>query len=134
MRLKEIRLKKGLEQKFVAEQVGTDAPMFSKFENYRCLPIPEMLKRITDVLECSIEDIYLPSEVIRYTCDIKKKKRKSNVYRLTAELPSEAKKFLHSGALQACGFKNIYAWINWCYRQLRAMYIQNAKTTDVDKK
>ena len=123
MRLKEIRTEKNIEQKALAAKIGTDAPTLSKIENYKFLPIPEMANKIMEALECTISDIYLPNEVLTYPiAKPKKKKRKSGVYRLTAEIPSEAKKFLHSGALQECGFADITAWINWCYSELKRMY------------
>ena len=36
MKLKLLRLKKGISQKELAEQIGTDVPMLSKFETYKC--------------------------------------------------------------------------------------------------
>ena len=124
MNLKQIRLAKGLQQKELAISVGTDEPMMSKFENYKCLPTPPVMTCILKELDCKIEDIYEPHEVF-YEPPAKrsqKRKRKSDVYRLTAELPEEAREFFKSGALQKCCFKDITSWANWCYEQLKKKY------------
>lgn len=103
--------------------IGTDEPMMSRFENYKCLPVPEMMRALLRELDCSIEDIYEPHEVyLQMTVAPKKRKHKSNVYRLTAELPKEAKDLLNSGALQKCGYKDITAWVNHCYERFKKQY------------
>lgn len=58
MKLKEIRVAKGRQQKELAISVGTDEPMMSKFENYKCLPTPPTMNLILKELGCSVEDIY----------------------------------------------------------------------------
>lgn len=40
MQLRAMRIRKGKQQKELAKAIGTDEPMMSKFENYKCLPIP----------------------------------------------------------------------------------------------
>ncbi len=58
MRLREIRKAKGRQQKELAEKIGTDEPMMSKFENYKCLPIPSMMRKLLKELGCSrVEEI-----------------------------------------------------------------------------
>lgn len=124
MKLKETRIAKGRQQKELAKAIGTDEPMMSKFENYKCLPVPAMMTLLVKELGCSIEDIYEPHEIYTQTSKPSKgkRKRKTDVYRLTAELPEEAREFLNSGALQECGFKDITAWVNWCYERLKETY------------
>ncbi len=122
MKLTELRIERGIQAKDLAVAVGTDAPMISRFEHYKCLPIPKMCARIADVLNCDIEAIYEPHEIYY------KKPRKQvqtaelTSYRLTAKLPREAREFLHSGALQECGYKDITEWINKCYKVLMRTY------------
>ena len=122
MKLTELRIVRGIQAKDLAVAVGTDAPMISRFEHYKCLPIPKMCARIADVLNCDIEAIYEPHEIYY------KKPRKQvqtaelTSYRLTAKLPREAREFLHSGALQECGYKDITEWINKCYKVLMRTY------------
>ena len=53
MRLREIRKAKGRQQKELAEKIGTDEPMMSKFENYKCPPIPSMMRKLLKELGCS---------------------------------------------------------------------------------
>ncbi len=124
-KLKEIRIARGRQQKELGKAIGTDEPMISRFENYKCLPIPTMMKVLLKELDCSIEDIYEPHEVyLQMTVAPKKRKRKSGVYRLTAELPKEAKELLNSGALQKLGFKDITAWVNHCFERFKKQYAQ----------
>ena len=42
MRLQNKRIESGIEQADLAKRVGTNAPMMSNFEHYKCLPIPAM--------------------------------------------------------------------------------------------
>ena len=123
MRLREIRISKHRQQKELAKAIGTDESMLSKFENYKCLPIPPMMKKLTEELGCGVDDIYEPHEV--YYQDkpqvIEKTKKTPSVYNLSVRLPKEAKSFFKK-ALKKCGFKDITAWIVWCYERLQTQY------------
>lgn len=123
-KLKELRIAKGRQQKELAKAIGTDESMMSRFENYKCLPIPPMMNALLKELDCQIEDIYEPHEVYSQmtVAPTKKRKHKSDIYRLTAELPKEAKEFLNCGALQKLGFKDITAWVNHLYERLKKQY------------
>ena len=103
MKLTGLRAEGGKQAKDLAVAVGTDAPRISRFEHYKCLPIPKMCARIADVLNCDIEAIYEPHEI--YYKEPRKQVQTAELtsYRLTAKLPREARKFLHSGALKQCG-------------------------------
>lgn len=57
MQLRAMRIRKGRQQKELAKAIGTDEPMMSKFENYKCLPIPPMMKALCDELGCEVGDI-----------------------------------------------------------------------------
>ena len=63
MQLRAMRIRKGKQQKELAKAIGTDEPMMSKFENYKCLPIPPMMTALCRELGCEVEDIYEPHEV-----------------------------------------------------------------------
>lgn len=63
MQLRAMRIRKGRQQKELAKAIGTDEPMMSKFENYKCLPIPPMMKALCDELGCEVGDIYEPHEI-----------------------------------------------------------------------
>jgi transcriptional regulator with XRE-family HTH domain len=121
MRLKELRIAKGRQQKELAQKIGTDEPMMSKFENYKCLPIPEQMNRLVEELGCSIDDIYEPHEVYYQRGNTTAKKKSPTVYNLSVRLPRESKSFLKK-ALKKCGFKDITAWILWCYERLQTQY------------
>ena len=45
-KLRQVRIAKGRQQKELAQKIGTDEPMMSRFENFKCLPIPSMLARL----------------------------------------------------------------------------------------
>lgn len=122
MKLTELRIERGIQAKDLAVAVGTDAPMISRFEHYKCLPIPKMCARIADVLGCDIEAIYEPHEIYYKKPHKQVKAVELTSYRLTAKLPREARDFLHSGALQECGYKDITEWINKCYHALMRTY------------
>lgn len=128
MQLREARIRKGRKQKELAKAIGTDEPMMSKFENYKCLPIPPMMKALCDELGCEVDDIYEPHEVFLAAPKVtvkasKDKKRKKESYHLTVDLPPEARKFFNE-ALWRCGFKNITAWVNHCFERLKVKYAQ----------
>ena len=115
MRLREIRKAKGRQQKELAEKIGTDEPMMSKFENYKCLPIPSMMRKLLKELGCSrVEEIYEPHEVYLQLASINatvaKEKKESDIYKLTATLPKGAKAIFDK-ALKPLGSRSITDWV-----------------------
>ena len=121
MKLKQIRISKCVKAKALADAIQTDEPMISKFENYKCLPIPKQLEKICEVLECSINDIYEDEEIY-----IKKKnaptiEKEKDCYKITIRLPKEAREYLKT-ALKRCGYKDITYWIYRCYERLQKQY------------
>lgn len=126
MNLKQVRINKNVKAKALADAIETDEPMISKFENYKCLPIPKQLERICDYLECTIEQIYSDEEIY-----IKKKKekaenKKEDCYKITIRLPEEARKRLKT-ILKRCGYKDITYWIYRCYERLLKQYEYKTK-------
>ena len=128
MFLKEIRAKQGKQQKELAEAIGTDESMVSRFENYKCLPIPSVMDKLTEALKCDIKDIYSDSEV--YYRKTRKKATINSGYKLTVVLPPDAKEFLQT-ALKECGYKDITYWVWRCYERLQKQYeiIQKEKVS-----
>ena len=130
MKLQEIRRERSIEQADLATKVGTNAPMMSCFERYKCLPIPAMLKEICRVLNCSPLDIYSEEELYiatRKQSDTEIKE--SEVYRLTADLPNYARKILSSENLKKCGYKNLKDFIWHCFR----WFEEKLKTIEKEK-
>ena len=125
MRLKQLRIARGMQQKELAQKIGTDEPMMSKFENYKCLPVPSMMKLLTEELGVSIDDIYEPHEIymqgVRAKESTPRKKVESEVYHLTVNLPPEAREFFKT-ALKKCGYKDITDWANRCFERTRRQY------------
>lgn len=116
MKLQEIRLKAGVEQADLAKKVGTNAPMMSNFEHYKCLPVPNMLVRICAELKCNVLDIYEKNEIYSQTKGSNgARKNSSDVYNLQARLPNEAREVLTSENLKLLGYRNITDFINKCY-------------------
>ena len=119
MKLHEMRLQRNLQQKDLAILVDTDEPMISRFENYKCLPIPPMMSAILSALDCDLSDIYENKEIT-----YKRKQREPaelNCYKLTVRLPKEAKEFLNL-ALRKCGYRDVTYWIYRCYERLQKQY------------
>ncbi|MEG1662521.1 MAG: helix-turn-helix transcriptional regulator [Clostridia bacterium] len=125
MKLRQIRIAKNRQQKELGNAIGTDEPMMSKFENYKCLPVPSMMKLLLKELNCKIEDIYESSEIYineGKQVSVKEKDSKEvKFYRLTVNLPREAKELLKA-SLKKCGYKDITYWIYRCYERLQKQY------------
>lgn len=126
MRLREIRLAKGVGQKELATKIGTDEPMMSKFENYKCLPIPAMMKKLLEELGCRrVEEIYEPHEVYlqlaNFKASVRTKKGRAKVYKLTATLPKEAKDIFDK-ALKPLGYRSVTDWVRQCFERLEDTY------------
>ena len=133
MKLQEIRREQGIEQQDLAEKVGTNAPMMSYIERYKCLPIPTMLKEICRILNCSPLDIYNEEELYISTRRHRTANtdEKSDVYRLTADLPNYARKILCSENLKKCGYKSLRDFIWHCFRwfEKKLKTVKNEKAT-----
>ena len=119
MKLDKQLKKANLTSKELAEQIGTDASMVSKFNNYRCLPVPATMEAICKALNCNVNDIYTNDEIT-----FKKGKRTVSEseyenYKITVRLPRDAKAKVHK-ALKVCGYKDVTHWIYRCYERLLA--------------
>lgn len=121
MKLKEKRLEKEIKQKDLAEAIGTNEAMLSRFENHKCLPIPTMMDKILEELNCEISDIYEDSEVFYKKKKKGATKKEKQVYKLTVRLPVEVRDLLDK-ALPKCGYRNITAWIDRCVERLKKQY------------
>lgn len=124
-KLRAIRIAKGRQQKELAQKIGTDEPMMSRFENFKCLPIPSMLSKLTEALGCTVDDIYEPHEIYLQGVTVKasapKAKKNTDVYHLTVNLPPEAREFFKT-ALKKLGYKDITDWANRCFERTRRQY------------
>ena len=124
-KLRAIRIAKGRQQKELAQKIGTDEPMMSRFENFKCLPIPSMLAKLTEELGCTVDDIYEPHEIYLQGVTVKastpKAKKNTEVYHLTVNLPPEAREFFKT-ALKKLGYKDITDWANRCFERTRRQY------------
>lgn len=126
---KELREKKGLQARQVAEVAGIDPTMFSRYENFRVLPIPEDFRKVVAALECSPSDVYTPDEVLLLSgTNIVKTTGGTRVcaepieYKMTVRLDNECREVLTKEVLQKCGYKSIGAWITVCVRKLKEQY------------
>lgn len=119
MKLKQVRESKGIKQIDLAEAIGVDEPMVSKFECYKCLPTPHMMLMLLKELECDINEIYEPKEITFKSCE--KAKEESEIYNLSVRLPKGAKEFLNT-ALKKCGYKDKTYWVYRCFERLQKQY------------
>lgn len=122
MKLQDRRRECGIEQADLASRVGTNAPMMSNFERYKCIPIPKMLEAICKELNCGIEDIYERGEIYLSIREDKKDKslcvtarREPAVYKFSVRLPDEARKTFTQENLEKCGYHSLkdFAWHCW---------------------
>lgn len=61
-RIKELRLEKGLRQKDVADMLGVSPQSLCNYENWVNKPEPEMLMRLADIFEVSIDYLLCRSD------------------------------------------------------------------------
>lgn len=120
-RIRELRIAKEIPQRELAEMIGTDESMMSKIERYHCLPIPTMMTRLTDALECKVDDIYEPVEVMFQAPKVKKQHKRRKTYHLSVFLPAEARGILRE-ALPALGYKDITDWVTQAYEKVKRQY------------
>lgn len=131
MKLKEVRSYRNIGQAEFAERVGTTSPMMSNFENYKCIPVPNMLKRMCDILECDMSDIYEDEEIYikkNNNLIIRVRKQKQE-YKLTVSLPEEAREVFTPTNLRKCGYHSLKDFIWHCYKRFeKQLAIINKKT------
>lgn len=61
--LKEMREKRGVSQKAVANHLGVARQTYNRYENKQERMTIEQAKAVCDFLHCSVADIFLPEEV-----------------------------------------------------------------------
>lgn len=120
-RIRELRVAKEIPQRELAERIGTDESMMSKIERYHCLPIPTMMTKLTDALECKVDDIYEPVEVMFKAPKARKQHKRRKTYHLSVFLPPEARGILKE-ALPALGYKDITDWVTQAYEKVKRQY------------
>jgi len=128
-RLKELRQDKKLLARQAAQAAGIDAGMYSRFENYRALPIPADFEKILTVLGCAAADVYDPAEVallpVRGKAEATGGARETKTpghYQMTVKLDNECRDALRRDILQTCGYKSISDWLRACVRRLKDQY------------
>lgn len=116
-KVKEVRLKCGLEQTELAARIGTNAPMLSNFENYKCLPVPTMLKAICKELDCGVYEIYDYPELYVDNRKLHREikvigRQEPSVYKLSVRLPDEVREKLTQENLEKCGYHSLkdFVW------------------------
>jgi DNA-binding Xre family transcriptional regulator len=117
MKLQEQLTKKEMTGKELAEKIGTDVGMVSRFNNYKCLPVPAMLEDICKALNCEINDIYSNEEITFKKANKRPASGDFTNYKITVRLPRDAKEKIHK-ALKVCGYKDVTYWIYRCYERL----------------
>ena len=133
MKLQEMRQKRGVEQLDLALRVGTNAPMMSNFEHYKCLPVPQMLNAICEILQCERSEIYDDDELyVKGKKAARTRNKESNIYNLSVRLPDRVRDLLTQANLEKCGYHSIKDFVWHCVtvfeEQLKAANT-NKKTT-----
>ena len=119
MEMRKIRLQQMVKAKELAEVIQKDEPMISKFENYKCLPIPEDLRKICEFLNCEVDDIYEEDELYIKHKSKPKEKKELDCYKITIKLPKKAREVLIKDNLKTCGYDNLTHWIMCCYSEFK---------------
>lgn len=119
MKLKELRLEKGLFAKQLGLQVGLHEADVSKLEHYKFLPTPETMKRLCLALDAKPTDIYEPGEMTLYTPETpakekavpkKRRKTKGEYYNFHVMVPKAWQKPLLR-AIRKLGYVTIHNWL-----------------------
>lgn len=117
MKLKEKRVEKNIKQSELADTIGVDVHMMSRFETYQCLPVPNTMDKLLNALDCELEDIYEPHEVYIKPRKVKRCSDEADIYKITVRLPKEARAEIKQ-ALKTCGYKDVTYWVWRCYERL----------------
>ena len=131
MRLKELRGE--TKQREVVEVIKktdprVDSGLYSKYENGVALPTPPQLKAICDFLGVSVSDIYADAEIDLKSCKpvigsaAVKTTEEPDTYNLCVRLERDVCKWLKSGVLTACGYRNLKHFIAVCLVRLKKEY------------
>lgn len=120
MKLKELRLKKGLFAKQLGSQVGLHEADVSKLEHFKFLPTPETMKRLCLALDAKPTDIYEIDEMTLYTptapteepkaAPKKRRKTKGEYYNFHVMVPRAWQKPLLR-AIRRLGYVTIHNWL-----------------------
>ena len=119
MKLKELRLEKGLFAKQLGSQVGLHEADVSKLEHYKFLPTPETMKRLCIALNAKPTDIYTAEEMTLYTPEApakekaapkKRRKTKGEYYNFHVMVPKAWQKPLLR-AIRKLGYVTIHNWL-----------------------
>lgn len=125
MKLRELRLRKGLKAKELGLQVGLGEDGISRLENYHFLPIPPVMDRICKVLDVTPSDIYDKREMT-YAFTAPRKQTNNDVYNFQAKLPKEWRVLLRK-AVKELGYKGVADWFLVEARKLIEGECENAR-------
>lgn len=128
-KFKDLREERGLQAKQVAERAGVDVTMYSRFEDYRALPIPAEFERIIEALNCTPNEVYSPDEVrllpnanrVEATGGTRATTEPTE-YKMTVRLGNDSRQVLTREVLQKCGYKSINEWVAVCVQRLKKQY------------
>lgn len=113
--LKKIREKKGLTQTELAEAIGTDKYMVSKFENGICLPVPKMTTKICLILDSEVEKIWKKSEIYITPRNLALERRNElnrlTYYNFACRLPKTCCNVLQQYKLKQMGYSSRKEWL-----------------------
>ncbi len=126
-KLKEARLRAGYTQQQLGEIIGKDKIIVCKFETNYCLPSAEDLKKITDLLQISPQELQFPQVATSKTrvATRTKPKTRPDTYRMTVPLKKSEFPKLNKDNLKKCGYNNLREFIQMAYQQLEKQLNNN---------
>lgn len=121
MNIKQVRLMRSITQKQLADAIGVDHTVISKYEKGTVSPAPDKLKMIAEVLNVSIDDLLKDNHI---QCEKKRVSAKASKKRLMAYADSFTRDRLirqTKGHCELCGRLAPFEYNNKPYLELHYM-------------
>lgn len=113
--LKKNREKRGLTQTELAEALGIDRALISKFENGVCLPTPITCSKLCLLLETEIDKIWKKSEIYIKPRNLASERRNAlnrlTYYNFACRIPRGLCTSVHKDKLKQMGYSSRKEWL-----------------------
>jgi len=119
--IREARLRAGISQKTIAEQLQLTRPIYNQIEQGKILPKSEDLPKIAKILNIDTQKLQNAMCIHTKTACIHRPTRKSSIttYKLSVALDRSEFAELNKSNLKKCGYKNLEEFLKMAYKQLQ---------------
>lgn len=134
-RIKEFRERAKITQLELAKSLKTTRPIVSYFEHYECLPTPEQLHNLLNILNCNINDLYQKNEITykdnrNIQCIHAKTEciqtvgvnSRVNTYNFCVRVHRDDFPLLTKNTLAECGYNSLREFLFQAYKVLQKRY------------